>query len=296
MIYKNWMSYIKDDVKLCDVVIPGAHNTGSYGMNPTACCQDGNLYEQFCHGVRHFCMRLDTIKGVIVQCHGISKGEPLEKSLLQFRHMLESNDSEFLLIDLREYYPQKLGPFKLKFHADPDEVDKLLAKYISPEKYAFTDFNDIKDVTMGDLRRSGKRYILINREQAYKYSVSCKIDSPWDKRIHGLKATNFIEECLSFFDKDYDGLLWFQTQQTPNLGTDIGFKTPKLLDKSLRPHFKDLIKNIAQDPKKLAKTNIIAGDFMTNDYMKAHEILMLNILKNNIIESRKEEFRKGLAV
>ena len=33
MIYKNWMSYIKDDVKLCDVVMPGSHNTGSYGMS-----------------------------------------------------------------------------------------------------------------------------------------------------------------------------------------------------------------------------------------------------------------------
>ena len=73
MIYKNWMSYIKDDVKLCDVVMPGSHNTGSYGMAWTGCCQDGDIYDQFCYGVRHYCMRLDTKNGVIVQCHGVTK-------------------------------------------------------------------------------------------------------------------------------------------------------------------------------------------------------------------------------
>ena len=81
---------------------------------------------------------------------------------------------------------------------------------------------------------------------------------------------------------------------TPNLGTDIGFRSPRKLDKALRPHFKDLIKNIASDPDKLKKANIIGGDFMTEDYMKSCEILMLNILKNNIIEPLKDEFKKGL--
>lgn len=294
MIYKNWMSYIKDDVKLCDVVMPGSHNTGSYGMSWTGCCQDGDIYDQFCYGVRHYCMRLDTKNGVIVQCHGVTKGEPFTYSLRQFRRIIEENDSEFLLIDLREYYPQKIGPITLKFRADPKEVDKLLAKYINPEKYAFTDFDDISKVTMGDIRRSGKRYIIINHECAYAYSVNCKIDSPWDKKIHGLHAPHFVKECLSFLDKEYEGLLWFQTQMTPNLGTDIGFRSPRKLDKALRPHFKDLIKSIASDPDKLKKANIIGGDFMTEDYMKSCEILMLNILKNNIIEPLKDEFKKGL--
>ena len=296
MIYKNWMSYIKDDVKLCNIVIPGAHNTGSYGMKKIACCQDGNLVQQFNYGIRYYCMRLDTVDGQIVQCHGLMKGEPFERSLIMLRRAILSTNSEFIIIDLREYYPQQLGPFHFKFHADPEAVDKLIEKYLEPEKYALTDFKNIADITMGDIRCSGKKYLLINHEEAYKYSVNCEIEAPWDKKIHGLKAKNFIKEAINFLDKDYSGLFWFQTQQTPNLGTDIGFKTPRKLDKSLRPHFTELIAEIAKDPKRLLKTNIIAGDFMTEDYMKVKEILNLNLLKNNVIESLKEEYRKGLAV
>jgi hypothetical protein len=33
---------------------------------------------------------------------------------------------------------------------------------------------------------------------------------------------------------------------------------------------------------------------MTKDYMKVREILRLNILKNNVIDSRKEEYSRGL--
>lgn len=296
MVYDKWMSYIKDDIRLRDVVMPGAHNTGSYGMSKTACCQDGSLYEQFCYGVRHFCMRLDTKKNEIVQCHGISKGELFEDSLKQLKKIIDSTDSEFLLLDLREYYPQKFGPITLKYHADPKKVDELLQKYIDPEKYAFTDFDNIVDVTMGDLRKSGKKYILINHENAYKYSVNCKIDAPWDKLIHGKPAPKFVKECLAFLDKDYEGLLWFQTQLTPNFGTELGLKSPRKLDEMIRPLFKELIKSIEEDPKKLSKVNIIAGDFMTKDFMKAKEILLLNISKNNVKDSLKEDFLKGLAV
>ncbi len=296
MIYKNWMKYIKNEIRLRDVVIPGSHNTGSYGMNATACCQDGDLYEQFKYGVRYYCMRLDTKKGKIVQCHGLMKGEPLEESLVQFKKMLEENDSEILIIDIREYYPQQIGPLKLKYHVDPKKVDELLEKYIQPSKYAFTDFENISDVTMGDIRNSGKRYILINYEEAYKYSVNCKIESPWDKLTYGMRSNRFVNALSKYFDKEYDGLFWFQTQQTPNLGTDVGFKTPRKLDKSLRPHFKTLMRKIASDPEKLRKMNIVAGDFMTEDYTKSHEILLLNLFKNNVIESLRDEYRKGLIV
>lgn len=294
MIYKNWMSYIKDEVKLRNIVIPGAHNTGSYGMAATACCQDGNLYEQFCYGIRYYCMRLDTKDGKIVQCHGLAKGEPFDTSLCYLKKAITENPGEFLIIDLREYYPQKFGPIKLKYHANPKAVDALLEKYLKPSEYAFTDFDDINEVTMGDIRRSGKRYILINHDEAYKYSVRCDIEAPWDKRIHGLHTHNFVEECIKFFDKEYKGLFWFQTQQTPNLGTEIGFISPRKLDQALRPHFAKLIKAISSDPLKLAKANIIAGDFMTFDHMKVQEILKLNALKKNIKEAFEDDFLKGL--
>ena len=73
MIYSNWMSYIKDDVKMTKLVIPGSHNAGSYGMGAMACCQDDNLYVQILYVIRQFCLRLDTDrKGRIVQCSNLT--------------------------------------------------------------------------------------------------------------------------------------------------------------------------------------------------------------------------------
>ena len=295
-IYRNWMSYLKDDVKLIAVVMPSAHNACSYELNVMGKCQSGNLYEQFSHGVRHFCIRLNTDKkGNIVVCHGISKGGHFTNDLESIKKMLEENDSEFFIFDIREYYDQKFGPITLKFKADVNQMNSLLEEYIKPSQYAFTDFNDINSVNVGDIRKSGKRYILYNFEKAYRYSVNCEYDFPWDKRINGLKAEGFSKEVTKLFDLDkMTGLNWFQIQQTPNLGTEIGVTTPKKLDVRLRPYFTDIISQIKSNEKYLKRANIIASDFMTDDYMKSYEILKLNINKNNIIEYKTDEFLSKL--
>lgn len=295
-MYSGWMSYIKDDVKITKLVIPGAHNAGSYGMNGMACCQDDNLYTQFRYGCRQFCLRLDTNKkGQIVISHGITKGDLFENALSDIRKAMDENASEVFLLDIREYYPQKFGPVTLHYKADPKQVDALLEKYIEPSKYAYCDFSHIKDVTLGDIRSSGKRYILINDNESYKYSKNCHQILPWDKKRNGLKAESYAKVALSVFDtQQTDGLYWFQTQQTPNLGTQVGVTKPRELDKDLRKYFKDIIKGIEENPFYLESANIIAGDFMTEDYMKCEAVLRLNLLKNHVKENSIDEYKAML--
>lgn len=297
MIYREWMKYIRDEVPLTKVIIPSAHNAGSYGMAKIACCQDGDIYTQFRYGIRHFCMRLDTVKGKIVLCHGIKKGHPFIEALADFKKIIEETDSEFMIIDLREYQPQKvIGNWVLHYHADPKEVDALLKEYIEPEKYAFTDFDDIDKVTMGDIRKSGKKYLLINHNADYAYSVNCAMLCPWNKIVHGRQANDFVRETMNAFEevKGIDGLYWFQTQQTPNAGTDIGMRYPRTLDRQLRGVYDKIIESIANNPSYLERANIISGDFMTEDYMKCRSILMLNILKNNVIPELEGKYLRGL--
>lgn len=296
MIYTNWMSYIKDDVKLTRLVIPGAHNAGSYGMSGMAECQRDNLFVQFEHGIRQFCLRLNTNRrGEIVLAHGITKGDLFENALKDIKRALDMYPEEFILLDVREYYPQKFGPITLKYKADKNKVDALLEKYIQPEKYAFCDFEHISEVTVGDIRKSGKRYILINDNEDYKFSRNCEQILPWEKAVNGARAEKFANETLRFFD-DYktDGLYWFQTQQTPNLGTEIGVTTPARLDDDLVKHFDTIINGIASTPRYLERSNIIAGDFMTRDYSKSRAILRLNLLKGNVKPELEEEYEKGL--
>ena len=296
MIYTEWMSCIKDDVGLTSLVIPGAHNAGSYGMRGIAECQSDNLFVQFEHGIRQFCLRLNTDrKGNIVLAHGITKGDLFENALKDIKKALDMYPSEIILLDVREYYPQKFGPITLTYKADKSKVDELLEKYISPSENAFCDFGHISEVTLGDIRKSGKRFILINDNEDYKYSRNCEQILPWEKQVNGAKAEKFANETLRFFD-DYktDGLYWFQTQQTPNLGTEIGVTSPKKLDDELVKYFDVMIDGIASTPRYLERANIIAGDFMTRCFDKSRSILRLNLLKGNVKPELEKEFEKGL--
>ena len=296
MIYTDWMSYIKDEVKLTSLVIPGAHNAGSYGMRGIAECQSDNLFVQFEHGIRQFCLRLNTDrKGNIVLAHGITKGDLFENALKDIKKALDMYPSEIILLDVREYYPQKFGPITLTYKADKSKVDELLEKYISPSENAFCDFGHISEVTLGDIRKSGKRFILINDNEDYKFSRNCEQILPWEKQVNGAKAEKFANETLRFFD-DYktDGLYWFQTQQTPNLGTEIGVTSPKKLDDELVKYFDVMIDGIASTPRYLERANIIAGDFMTRSFDKSRSILRLNLLKGNVKPELEKEFEKGL--
>ncbi len=296
MIYTKWMSCIKDEVKLTSLVIPGAHNAGSYGMRGIAECQSDNLFVQFEHGIRQFCLRLNTDrKGNIVLAHGVTKGDLFENALKDIKKALDMYPSEIILLDVREYYPQKFGPITLTYKADKSKVDELLEKYISPSENAFCDFGHISEVTLGDIRKSGKRFILINDNEDYKYSRNCEQILPWEKQVNGAKAEKFANETLRFFD-DYktDGLYWFQTQQTPNLGTEIGVTSPKKLDDELVKYFDVMIDGIASTPRYLERANIIAGDFMTRSFDKSRSILRLNLLKGNVKPELEKEFEKGL--
>ncbi|MCR5041579.1 MAG: hypothetical protein K6C36_05685 [Clostridia bacterium] len=296
MIYDKWMSYIRDDVPITKVVMPGAHNAGSKGMNFMACCQDGSLYDQAKYGVRHFCLRLGEDRlGRIHIAHGVTRGMLLSEALSGLARALDENDTEFYILDLREYYDQKVGPIKLSFSADPGLVDVLLARYIDPQRYAYTDFDRIGDVTMGDLRKSGKRFIIVNEKTDYAYSKAAETIFPWSAEFHGSNPEYFSRHVAEYFDSDHtDGIYWFQTQETPNLGTDVGMTFPYKLDQLNRPFFPEMIERIRTTPSYLEQANVIEGDFMTLDYMKVRLIISLNLDKGTVKEELREEFAKGL--
>lgn len=291
MFYENWMSYIKDDAKITKIAMPGTHNTGTKGMHRFACCQNGTIFEQYQHGVRMFDIRLRADKKGVRIAHGILKGMPAEEAFRSLQKAIEASD-EFFVISIKTYMNQQIGPIKMKYKGDTGATDKLIEKYLSPEKYALTDCENIGELTMGDIRKSGKKYIILNAKKEYKYSCDCQLLDPWDPKVFGLKPEKFYEENLRYLKElSSEAFFWFQAQQTPNPGTEVGFTWPDELDKMDRPLFPGVISRIAADPEMLEKANIIAADFMTADYMKANEILGLNLLKGIVRDELADEYK-----
>lgn len=292
MFYKNWMSYIKDDAKVTKIAMPGTHNSGTMGMNKFARCQNGSLYEQYAYGVRFFDIRLKADKkGNLFIAHGIAKGMPAEHAFESVKMILDESD-EFFVLGIKTYMNQKIGPIKLSYDGNTAETNRLIKEYLSPEKYALTDCENIGEMTMGDIRKSGKKYIIINKEKEYDYSCDCPMPDPWDPTVYGYKPQKFAKEILNYLrDIETEGFFWFQTQQTPNLGTENGWtKWPDDLDETIRPLFPQIIKDIEADPVMLERVNIVAGDFMTRDLMKASKILGLNLLKGIVKDELKAEY------
>ncbi len=296
MFYKNWMSYIKDDAKITKIAIPGSHNSATIGMNKFARCQNGTLYEQYEHGLRMFDIRLKANKkGELFVAHGVMRGIRAEEAFKDLKKIFDETN-EFFIISLRTYMNQKIGPISLSYNGNTAETSRLIKTYLNPEKYALTDISDIGNLTIGDIRRAGKKYIIINENAEYDYSVRCPFEYPWASDVYGMKPEKFSKVILKYFDEtDTDGFFGFQTQLTPNPGTENGWlKWPDDLDEMIRPFIPKIVADIANDPMKLSKVNIIVGDFMTFDFMKSNEILSLNLLKGAVRDELKEEFGKAI--
>ena len=292
MFYSNWMSYIRDDAKITKIAMPGSHNAATMGMIKLAKCQNGSLYEQAMHGVRMFDLRFKATKnGELIVAHGLMNGMPAEQVFENLQRLFEITN-EFFVIGIRTYMNQGFGPIKLHYKSNNSETSRLIRKYLSPEKYALTDTETIGSLTMGDIRRSGKKYILINRDKEYDFTCDAPMPDPWSATVYGYKPEKFIKEIQKYLHEPMvEGFHWFQTQQTPNLNTENGWtKWPDDLDEPVRELFPQLISDIAADPYMLEKVNIIAGDFMSRDNFKANLILRLNLLKGVVKDELIEEY------
>ncbi len=101
-------------------------------------------------------------------------------------------------------------------------------------------------------------------------------------KVFGYKPEKFSVECLKYLrDMESEGFFWFQSQQTPNPGTEIGLTWPKKLDELDRPYFAPMMATIA-------------GDFMTRDHMKENEILYLNLCKGIVKPEMAEEYAETI--
>ena len=142
----EWMSYIKDDALLRQVVIPGSHDAGTVGMPWYSITQDRDIGDQLACGTRYFDLRVKAKKGECRIYHGPAYSLYLKDVLADVGDFLDSNPSECVILDVHKF-------------GNDEAIEKTVAmldeylggKFIAKES-GQTDLEFIETLTLGDTR------------------------------------------------------------------------------------------------------------------------------------------------
>lgn len=295
MFFENWMSYIKNETKITRLAIPATHNSCTMGMNRFGRCQNDSVLNQYNHGIRKFGVFLNCTKGEVRAAHSIISGITGDAIFRDFGEIIK-NHEDFIILDVKAYPNQKFGPFTYKCSCEPERIDELIEKYMEPKKYALLDTESLKNLTVGDIRKSGKRFLINNRDSTYKFSRDFKLREPWDPKVFGYKPEKFTRVCLDYLrNEESEGFFTLQTQLSPGTGTENGItKWQKSLERLMLAHYPKILENLAREPELVKKVNIVSGDFMTDTQSKINGILALNLLKGAVKEELINEYSEAI--
>ena len=103
----TWMKLIPDSTKLCQLLIPGTHNSGSYGtLFGIGQTQDWSIKEQLENGIRFLDVRLaeNTSPNDFEVIHGFLKLGSFKKFIMSpVSKFLNDNPSEIILMSINNY-------------------------------------------------------------------------------------------------------------------------------------------------------------------------------------------------
>lgn len=197
--FRNWMSHIRDDVKIRDMVIPGSHDAATFGisslMKPFGLTQPNNLTQQWNDGARVFDLRPRAEMGTVklfhnfIPCHmkfieavqeiaQCVKDHPTDGAILIVKP--EDNDAGGTAAEVIKRIVQSsmtwLYSMDLFFSAYPFNEKSTMEKTnrILLNDFPLVDYR--ADMTMGELR--GK-ILVIERSDADKSVTAGAYASGW---------------------------------------------------------------------------------------------------------------------
>ncbi|OGT33155.1 MAG: hypothetical protein A3C44_06160 [Gammaproteobacteria bacterium RIFCSPHIGHO2_02_FULL_39_13] len=245
----TWMSQIPNQRIMNQLIIPGTHDSGTYGIQPQSKfslspddplplwieaisnilpisivrpivagwskTQFDSITDQLNNGIRYLDFRVCLYQSHFYLCHALLSIR-LREALQQIHHFIAANPSEIILLDINHVY-------NVMNSAEETQLVQLIQYYLGnneiPNTYHVTD-------TIGTLRASHKNVIILMDAQqsvANPFWPESTINSPWPNAstINDLKNTLDIE--MSLRDKIYQSannffvLQVIQTENTDNI-------------------------------------------------------------------------------
>jgi hypothetical protein len=151
----NWMSFIRDEVRMIDLAIPGSHDSATYSMRgfagPFAQTQHRDLLAQLELGIRYLDLRVTWSRGCPTVVHNFVTGHATDDLLReQIAPFVRRSASEVVILDFQELAPRcrRTVIEQLREHLDADQMAFPRARF-SPA------------LTLGEVRRGGHRFLVI---------------------------------------------------------------------------------------------------------------------------------------
>ena len=272
----RWMSMIKDETLLKNVVIPGAHDAGTRGLPYLAETQDRDTADMLACGIRYLDLRVSKTKdGELKIYHGPFKGVTLDSVIEDITEFLSKNPTEMLILDFQHFDGD----------AEQDVKTKVLATL--PVVKASGDFVDFVDgLTLGEIRGkclilwgedSADEEVFLRRNNDEGTIEKAALQSYYEGARNKKSSSVYIKQALPYYIERYKqdgkGLFVLQGQLTDGLFV-------------FGPHFREATHNknmneyvaSLKDSADLPIINIIMRDYVTPH--KNCLALQLNLTKN----------------
>lgn len=286
----QWMSMIKDDTLLKNVVIPGAHDAGTGGLIYLAETQDRDTADMLSCGTRYLDLRVSKTKdGQLKIYHGPFKGVTLNSVFAQITQFLQNNPTEALILDFQHF----------DNGAQQDTQAMVLATlpYVQCNQDDFVTFvdnltlNEVRGkclILWGDESADGKIFLRRNNDEGTIEQSA--LQSYYEGKLNKKSSSTYIKTALPHYIDLYKqqgskGLFVLQGQLTDGLFV-FG---PHFREATHNKNMNEYVANL-KNSADLDIINIIMRDYVTP--YKNCLALKLNITKNNIKSDNLDAFQQ----
>ena len=293
------MGMIDDDVPVTDIVMPGSHDSGTYGMLFLGETQSLSFGDQMRSGASYFDVRIRrTGEGELRFYHGILTSENGYGDFLSDTvRFLEENPTEFLILDYQHRDPAGDREFDNTLFSML--LDALGEERILCAPDGMSDLDYVDSLTLGEARgkvlvtfgadaRSTDYDFVMVRDSDGGTRAGSVLQSPYDEG-NNVQSEEYVNRVFGEYIAQYSayggGICVLQTQLLA--GNDNGF-VPQSMEEVHNPNVTAWIKSCKDDPDLLGDLNIIMRDYLTP--RKCIDIIELNKYKNFVAEEHASAF------
>lgn len=268
----GYMSCLKSDAKLGEIVMLGAHDAGTVGQNDTACTQHSDFGEMLDAGVRYFDCRVTEVNGELSFVHANTNDLFFLRSP---KHMTLAEACDDIVAFVAEYPSEVIVlDFQHTWDATEDKVIAILEQKLGAVALDKSLAAVPSEVTLGQMREWGKNVVIVYRtpekceQKDFLYEREEYLQSEYNSGIHSISENKYEEKyplLIAEWDKYIAGksegkLFVLQSQITAT-----GWLAEA--EAKFRPIANDWLADLekAENADKLAAINIVMRDFVADD-------------------------------